>query len=210
MRSSALIFLVCSVIFVSGCSKPSLSDEEKRIWDGFQAKRYASGMTQPTPEDASAVAAIGDKIVPYIEADLGKSSDPIHHKSDYWLIVVLGRIGTPDAIRVIRKVVRHDYSGETSRDRETASKALVWLGATEGIDDLKYAIADTKKMIADERAKDKASGLGKMQLKLNALMDSQWLKTLERNLKTLERGNGIRDTKNFPFDRISRRRKPGK
>ena len=72
-------------------------------------------------------------------------------KSEYWLTIVLARIGTPRAIDGIVKVLDHDWPGAVGTNRETAAKALVWLGATDRVSSLEAAIADHKRLVAQSR-----------------------------------------------------------
>ena len=65
--------------------------------------------------------ALGDKIVPHMEQALGTAGTDRAGKGDYWLVVVLTRIGTPRAVEGLCKAVKHDYPGAMGGDRTTAA-----------------------------------------------------------------------------------------
>jgi len=189
--------LVCVGFFGCKARVKPLSAEQQVVWDRFLEKHLSSGMVMPNSGDATAVAAIGDAIVPYVEENLGKAYRGPGGKSDYWLLIVLGRIGSPKAVDVICKALEHDYPGALGRDRETAAKALVWLGAKHKAPVLKAAIEDHEKRIK-ERLAEKTGG----QRQVEKLGYEEELNTLRRRLKMLEEGKGKRDMTNFPFDRM--------
>ena len=182
--------VVGATVLVSGCGSNKLSSEDKKTWQRFLDKHLASGMVQPTGQDATDVAAIGDAIVPYIEENLGEAYRRPGAKADYWLVVVLGRIGTPRAVEVIIKVLKHEYPGKLGTDRQVAAKALVWLGISEAAPILKEVIADHQRRI-DEK--------GSVSL-VKGIMYKEEINDLKHCLKQLEQGKGKRDMKNFPFD----------
>jgi len=186
--------MLCAVgLLLQGCAarKSALAPEEQRAWDNFIAKQLDQGMAQPTSQDADAVAAIGDKIVPYVEENLGKAYRGPGGKGDYWLVIVLARIGTPRAIDGIEKVLEHDYDGKIQLDREVAASALVWLGAKEAAPALREAIADQERLIRERSEGDptKAARFGW----------DEGLANLKTSLQQLEQGIGVRSARNFPF-----------
>jgi len=192
MRSAMLAcaFVVC----LSGCAvhKETLAPHELQAWQQFIGKQLAEGMVQPSSDDASAVAAIGNKVVPYVEENLGKAFRDPAGKGDYWLIIVLTRIGTPRAREGIVKALKHDYPGAIGRDRETAAKALVWLGARDTAPALREAIADHEKRIAEKTAEGASEGARRAY--------AEEVSNLRACLQQLEQNTGKRDTRNFPFD----------
>ncbi|HUV04946.1 MAG TPA: HEAT repeat domain-containing protein [Armatimonadota bacterium] len=193
-RGARAAVMLCAVaLLLQGCTarKAQLTAEEQRAWDNFIAKQLDQGMVQPTSQDADAVAAIGDKIVPYMEENLGKAYRGAGGKGDYWLVIVLARIGTPRAADAIEKVLKHDYDGKTQLDREIAASALVWLGAKDAAPALKDAIADQEQLIRERSKGDptKAARFGW----------DEALANLKASLQQLEQGIGARSTKNFPF-----------
>ena len=191
--------LVC-LLWLGCSSKPSLSPEEQRAWNTFIDKQLSLGMVQPTSQDASAVATLGNKIVPQVVEHLGKAYRGPGGKGDYWLVIVLARIGTPQAIDGIIKVLKHDYPGKVSLDREIAAKALVWLGATRGIPDLEAAIADTEKQAQAKLDEEKAQGKPQKMLEFHAFDYRRWSKPLKDAVEQLKQGKGKRDVRNFPFE----------
>ncbi len=163
-----------------------LTEEEQRVWDRFLSKHLSSGTESPSEADADALAAIGDKIVPYIEDQFGKAAKVprTYGKSEYWLIIVLARIGSLRAIESIVEVLEHDWPGAVETNRETAAKALVWLGAQDKVPDLEAAIADHERLVAESRDPDRyRSGVVNLQ----------------QYLELLKKGEGIRDKSKFPF-----------
>jgi len=187
--------VACAVIAcLSGCAgqKEALSPQEEQSWQQFLGQQLAEGMVQPSSEDATAVAAIGDKVVPYVEENLGKAFRDPAGKGDYWLIIVLARTGTPRAAEGVVKALKHDYPGAIGRDRETAAKALVWLGAREAAPALREAIADHEKRIAEKIAEGASEGAQRAY--------AEEVSNLRACLQQLEQGTGKRDTRNFPFD----------
>jgi len=190
MRYGAILSLVlgAAVFTLAGCGavKPSLTPDEQRVWEQFLSKHLSSTTVTPTPEDAGAVAAIGDKLVPYIEEQFGAAArvPRTYGKSEYWLVVVLGRIGTPRAVDAIVKVLESDWPGAVGRNREAAANALVWLGAQDRIPDLEAAIADHERRIQESGEPERYA---------------DELVTLNRRLEQLKTGEGKRDTTNFPF-----------
>jgi len=146
----------------------------------------SSTTVTPSEEDADAVAAIGDKIVAYIESQFGNAAGVpgTFGKSEYWLVIVLARIGSPRAIDAVVKVLEHDFPGNIETDRETAAKALVWLGATDRVSDLEAAIA------AHEQAVAESSDPGRYGVAVD---------NLKQYLELLKKGEGKRDKSKFPF-----------
>ncbi|MBN2308129.1 MAG: HEAT repeat domain-containing protein [Candidatus Hydrogenedentes bacterium] len=183
-RIWAVLAAAC-VLCGCGGSKPALSVAQQHTWEQFISKQLAGGTVQPNSEDATAVAAIGDAIVPYVEEQLGAAHAGPGGKGDYWLVIVLARLGTPRAIEAIEKVLRHDYPGAVGRDRETAAKALVWLGAADAAPTLEAAIADHERLIREKGRPGQ---------------DSDEVNVLKDYLEQLQQGTGKRDTATFPFD----------
>jgi len=179
---------------LAGCAKPAppLSAAEQTTWSGFLAKYQAPGTVQPSSPEAAAVAALGDKIVPHVEKALGSAWGDPAGKGDFWLIVVLARIGTPRAVSGISRALQHDYPGAVGRDRGTAADALVWLGAAQAAPVLEAAIADHEKRIADKAA------AGDLSPGARQAYDEE-VSHLQACLGQLQAGQGKRDTRNFPF-----------
>ena len=196
------IFCLVLVFFTGGCQRTGgkLSSDEQRIWDNFLNKRLSTGMVNPNSEEASAVAALGDKIVPRIEKNLGKAYTGSGGKGDYWLVIVLARIGTPRAVEGIVKVLKHDYPGKIQLDREVAASALVWLGATQAIPALKEAVTDSRKFVEQKLNEEKAEGVSEEALAWHRSDYGKWVEQMEGALRALEQGQGKQSTKNFPFD----------
>jgi len=195
----AALLSISSAAFLASCgsAKQPLTSEEQQAWDNFIGKQLSQTMQRPTSQDANAVAAIGDKIVPYIEESLGKGAAASIHNagpSDHWLVIVLARIGTPRAVEGISKVLRHEYPGRLGIDRETAAKAVEWLGAKEAIPALEYAIQDHIEEIIEQTGSPPDE---------NNLLDEygQEVKRLRQRLENLKAGKGVRATTNFPYDR---------
>ena len=188
----ALVAWAAAALLLGGCAarKAALAVEEQRTWDTFIQKQLAEGMTQPSSPEAGAVAKLGDKIIPYVEQNFGKAWRDPAGKGDYWLIIVLARLGTPRAVKGICTVLEHKYPGAIGRDRETAAKALVWLGAKDAVPVLKAALADHEMRLA-EKVKEDPQKAGRYDEELKALRES---------LNHLEAGWGKRDTANFPFE----------
>ena len=163
-----------------------LTAEEQRVWQRFLEKHLSSGMQVPTESDADAVAAIGDKIIPYVEEQFGAAArvPGTYGKSEYWLVVVLGRIGTLRAVDAIVKVLEHDWRGAVGTNREVAAQALVWLGAADRIPALEAAIADHEQIVA--RSADPPRYAVEVR-------------NLKNYLDLLKKGEGIRDKSKFPF-----------
>ncbi len=166
--------------------KAALSSEEKGTWEYFLSRHLSSRAVTPTPAEADAVAAIGDKIVPYIEEQFGEAArvPRTFGKSEYWLVVVLARIGTPRAVEAIVTVLKHDFPGAVGSNREVAAEALVWLGARERAADLEAAIVDHDRRVR-ESGRPERYGVEVVNLK--------------KYLALLKEGKGKRDTRNFPF-----------
>ena len=149
-------------------------------------------MTQPTSAEADAVAALGDKVVPYIKEQLGKAYQGPGGKGDYWLIIILARIGTPAAEEVLVEILKHDYPGKVGHDREYAAKALVCLGVGTAAGALRAAIADTERQIREQTGRDPDELLQRGSF--------SELKAMRESLRQLQKGEGKRATKGFPFD----------
>jgi len=183
----AVILLVVPIVLnLLPEGREPLTPEEQRVWERFLATHLSSGTDTPSEEEADAVAAIGDKIVPYIEDQFGAAArvPRTYGKSEYWLLVVLGRIGTPRAIAAIVKVLEHDWPGAVGTNRETAAKALVWLGAYDRIPALEAAIADHERLVAE--SDDPARYASEVA-------------NLKKYLQLLKKGEGKRDKSGFPF-----------
>lgn len=183
---AGLVILLPVIVSLVPKGRESLTPEEQQAWDAFLAKHLSSGTVTPSEEDADRIAAMGDKIVPYIEEQFGAAAQVprTFGKSEYWLIVVLGRIGTPRAIDAIVKALEHDWQGAVGRNRETAAKALVWLGARDRIPALEAAIADHERLVAE--SKDPARFASEAD-------------NLKKYLELLRKGEGKRDKRGFPF-----------
>ena len=196
------IFCLVLVFFTGGCQGTGgkLSSDEQRIWDNFLNKRLSTGMVNPNSEEASAVAALGDKIVPRIEKNLGKAYTGSGGKGDYWLVIVVARIGTPRAVEGIVKVLKHNYPGKIQLDREIAASALVWLGATQATPALKEAAADSRQFVEQKLKEEEAKGISQEALAWHKSDYGKWVEQMEGALSALEQGQGKRSTKNFPFD----------
>ena len=196
------IFCFILIVFTGGCQRSGgkLSSDEQKIWDNFLDKQLSTGMVQPNSEEASAVAGLGDKIVPLVTKNLGKAYTGPGGKGDYWLVIVLTRIGTPRAVEGIAKVLKHDYPGKIQLDREIAASALVWLGATQAISALKEAVTDSRKFVEQKLNDEKAEGVSEEALARHRSDYGKWVEQMEGALNALEQGQGKRDTKNFPFD----------
>lgn len=166
--------------------KEPLTAEEQRVWERFLAKHLSSGTEVPSEAEADAVVAIGEKIIPYVEGQFGAAArvPGTYGKSEYWLTIVLARIGTPRAIDGIVKVLEHDWSGAVGTNRETAAKALVWLGAADRIAALEAAIAGHKRLVAQSKDPERYG------VEVNALV---------QYLELLKKGEGKRDKSKFPF-----------
>ncbi|HUW61300.1 MAG TPA: HEAT repeat domain-containing protein [Candidatus Bathyarchaeia archaeon] len=173
-----------AILFQGG--KESLTGEEQQVWDRFLAKHLSSGTETPSEADADAVAAIGDRMVPYIEEQFGAAAQVprTYGKSEYWLVIILARIGTPRAIDAIVKVLEHDWRGAVGTNRETAAKALVWLGAGDRISALEAAIADHERLVADSKDPQRYGAE---------------VADLKKYLELLKKGEGKRDKSKFPF-----------
>lgn len=172
-----------------------LTAEEQKVWDRFINKHMANRECA-SEDDINAVVEIGDKIVPHVERKLGKAASFPVMKPDASLITILGRIGTPRAVEALLKVVRHDYPGRISNDRELAADALVWLGAKEGIPVLEAAIEDHRRRIEEALAGE----TGPMTDMRRFDYDIE-IQQMERHLADLKAGQGIRDTKKqFPYN----------
>ena len=91
MRVFVVLFVGLSGLLAGCSSKPALTAAEEAVWENYQNKHLARGLVRPTPKEASQVAAIGDKVVPYIEENLGKVYTVIEKKGDYWLLIPLAR-----------------------------------------------------------------------------------------------------------------------
>jgi len=193
-RAAKLLVLILLVVFVGlpiasrirRAGKVPLTPDEQQVWDRFLAKHLSSTTVQPTEKDADAVAAIGDKIIPYIESQFGEAAQVrgTYGKSEYWLVIVLARIGSPRAIDAIVTVLEHDWPGAVGTSRETAAKALVWLGATDRIPELEAAISDHERLVA-ESSDPQRFGVEVTNLK--------------QYLELLKKGEGQRDKSKFPF-----------
>ena len=185
-----IVLAVVLVVFLAKrwlrSEKEPLTAEEQQVWNRFLSKHLSSRAEVPTEAEADAVAAIGDKIVPYIEEQFGAAArvPRTYGKSEYWLIVVLGRIGTPRAIDAIVKVLEHDWQGAVGTNRETAGKALVWLGAVDRASSLEAAIADHKRLVAE------SDDPQRYRPEVN---------NLQKYLDLLKKGEGKRDKSRFPF-----------
>lgn len=166
--------------------KEPLTTEEQRVWERFLAKHLSSGTETPSEAEADAVVAVGEKIVPYIEGQFGAAArvPGTYGKSEYWLTIVLARIGTLRAIDGIVKVLEHDWPGAVGTNRETAAKALVWLGAADRIAALEVAIADHKLLVAQSKDPQRYG------VEVNNLL---------KYLELLKKGEGKRDKSKFPF-----------
>ncbi|GAI82129.1 unnamed protein product, partial [marine sediment metagenome] len=166
--------------------KVALSQEEQRVWDRFLGKHLSSQAVTPTEADADALAAMGDKIIPYIEDQFGKAAGVprTYGKSEYWLIIVLARIGSPRAIESIVTVLEHKWGGAVGTNRETAAKALVWLGAKDKVPELEAAIADHERLVAQSKDPERY-GVEVINMK--------------QYLELLKKGEGKRDKSKFPF-----------
>ena len=166
--------------------KEPLTDEQQVVWGRFVAKHLSSRAETPSEAEADAVAAIGDRIVPYIEEQFGAAGrvPRTYGKSEYWLIIVLARIGTPRAIEGIVKVLEHDWPGAVGTNRETAAKALVWLGVTDRVAALEAAIADHERLVAQSKDPERYG---------------VEVSNLKKYLALLEEGEGKRDKSGFPF-----------
>lgn len=196
------IFCLILIFFAGGCQRTGgkLSSDEQRTWDNFLNKQLSTGMIQPNSEEASAVAALGDKIVPRIEKNLGKAYTGPGGKGDYWLVIVLTRIGTPRAVEGIVKILKHDYPGKIQLDREIAASALVWLGAIQAVPALKAVVIDSRKFIEQRLKEEEAKGVSQEALAWHRSDYGKWVEQMEGTLSALEQGQGKRDTTNFPFD----------
>jgi hypothetical protein len=163
-----------------------LTPEEQQVWDRFLNKHLSSTTVVPTEEEADAVAAIGDKIIPYIEEQFGKAArvPGTYGKSEYWLVIVLARIGSPRAIESIVKVLEHDWQGAVGTGRETAAKALVWLGAADKVPALEAAIADHERLVQESGDPERYA---------------PEVSNLKQYLELLKKGEGKRDKSKFPF-----------
>jgi len=162
-----------AILLVVGCALAGcggLAPDQQQTWDGFLAEHLTPNADRVAPIDAatmsrwaSAVAGIGDPIVPYIEEQLGKAYEQADGKNDEWLVVMLARIGTPRARQAITKVLAHDYPGAVGPDRLVAAKALVWLGVDDAAPALESAIADHERRIRERgqagRLEDEVNGL---------------------------------------------------
>ena len=186
-----IVFAMALIVFTAsrwfqGDETEPLTPEEFQVWNRFLEKHLSSGTAAPTEAEADAVVAIGEKIVPTIEEQFGAAArvPGTYGKSEFWLIVVLARIGTPRAIDGIVKVLEHDWRGAVGTNRETAAKALVWLGAVDRIASLEAAIADHKRLVA--RSNDPQ----RYQAEVNNLL---------KYLDLLKKGEGKRDKSKFPF-----------
>jgi len=181
-----MVILLPVVSLFRGRAKAPLTESEQVAWDHFRAKHLSSQAVTPNETEADAVVAIGDKIVPYIEENLGAAArvPGTYGKGEYWLIIVLARIGTPRALDGIEKVLKHDFPGAMGRNRETAAKALVWLGATDRAPVLAAAIEDHERRVAES---------GDPQRYM------QEVENLKKYLELLKQGKGKRDKSTFPF-----------
>jgi hypothetical protein len=170
---------------ISKGGKQSLTPAEQQVWDRFLSQHLSAG-SNPSEEDADAVAAMGDKIVPYIEDQFGAAAriPGAFGKGEYWLIIVLVRTGSPRAIDAIVTVLEHDFQGAVETNRETAAKALVWLGARDRAPALEAAIADHAQLVA--KSKDPQ--------RYCVAVDN-----LKQYLGLLKKGEGQRDKSKFPF-----------
>lgn len=166
--------------------KEPLTSEDQQVWDRFLSKRFSSEAVTPSEEDANQVAAMGDKIAPYIEEQFGAAArvPRTYGKSEYWLHVVLGRIGTPQAIDAIVKVLEHDWQGAVGTNGETSARALVWLGAQDRIPGLEVAIVAHDRLVAEND---------------DPLRYASEVENLKKYLALLRKGEGIRDKSGFPF-----------
>jgi hypothetical protein len=180
-----LIALPLALTLLRG-GKESLTGEEQRIWEQFLAKHLSSGTATPSEAEADAVVALGGKIVPHVEEQFGAAArvPGTYGKSEYWLIVVLARIGTPRAIDGIVRVLEHDWPGAVGANRETAAKALVWLGAVDRIAALEAAIVAHQRLVAQSKDPPRYGAE---------------VNNLAKYLELLKKGEGKRDKSKFPF-----------
>ena len=193
-RAIKILVVVGLVVFVGlplasrvmRSGKAPLTAEEQQVWERLLGKHLSTTTVTPREEDADAVAAIGDKIVPYIESQFGNAAGVpgTFGKSEYWLIIVLARIGSPQAIDAVVKVLEHDFPGNIETDRETAAKALVWLGATDRVSYLEAAIAAHEQAVAQSSDPER----------YGVAVDN-----LKQYLELLKKGEGKRDKSKFPF-----------
>jgi len=184
-----IIIVLIAVPLVSRLAperKVPLSAAEQQAWERFLRKHLSSTTVLPTEADADEVAAIGDKIVPYIEEQFGAAAKVpgTYGKSEYWLVIVLARIGSPRAIASIVKVLEHEWRGAVGTNRETAAKALVWLGARDRVPVLEAAIADHERLVRESGNPERYGGE---------------VKNLRQYLELLKKGEGKRDKSKFPF-----------
>jgi len=190
IKLAVIVLAVVLVVFLAKrffrSEKEPLTTEEQQAWNQFLSKHLSSQAVVPTEAEADAVAAIGDKIVPYIEEQFGAAArvPRTYGKSEYWLIVVLGRIGTPRAIDAIVKVLEHDWRGAVGTNRETAAKGLVWLGAADRAGALEAAIADHERLVAESDDPQRYAAE---------------VHNLQKHLALLKKGEGKRDKSRFPF-----------
>jgi hypothetical protein len=201
MRIVLIVFLGLSGLLAGCSSKPSLTADEQAVWDNYINKHQSRGTVRPSSKEADRVAELGNKIVPYIEDNLGKAYTSVGKKGDYWLVIPLARIGTEKAKEVIVKVLHHDYPGKLEHDREVAAKALVWLGATEYTADMEAVVEDMERRFDKELAKDKADGLTGQKLEYKKFDYQRRLEIFRDSLAKLKSGKGKRDTTDFPFGR---------
>jgi hypothetical protein len=196
MRKRLLAVIV--LVALAGCAHPPppLTASEQAAWSDLLASYQQPGTYAVLSQKADAVAAVGDKIVPYIESSLGRSGSESQTRGDYWLIVVLARIGTPRAVQALGKVLRHEYRGAVGRDRLLAAQAVVWLGAIQALPDLQAAVTDHNKRLA---AWDSQSGLAPSLREEYASEAKQ----LAVYLQTLQGGQGKQDTRYFPVSSTS-------
>ena len=125
-----------------------MTPQEQQVWDSFLNKHMSAG-SNPSEEQADAVVAIGDKIIPYIEDQFGRSAriPGSYGKGEYWLLITLTRIGSPRAVEAILTVLASNQ-GAVESNRETAAKALVWLGASDRVPELEaWEVGDQRPQV---------------------------------------------------------------
>lgn len=196
VRKSLLLLCIVAIVLAGSCKRrPSAS----QIMGATALKKFINlHLTEPEykpdTESLKTIIEMGDRAVPKLMAVLGQAAAPDRQvkRSDYWLIVILTRMGTGKAVDSVITILKHDYEGDIATDRQVAARALVALGAKKATSTLKKVIKEHQAWTEQQLQQSGASGDSPEGKKYKKQIDN-----LNKALEKLKSGQGKIDHSNF-------------